>query len=230
MPLAWKGARRVFRRRDARSAPIASRASPMGAFTVLPDAFDPAYLRSLRRQIRATKWFTVNNLNRDFVGTRGFSVIFRREGLPRVVREFPYFGAYLDRVLEPDCNAFYLNPLELATGSRVDPHIDRSLLTWCAEIAPPALVSVLYVEIPPAMRGGRLVLARRKKQLGCITPAENTVVRFDGDLMHHVERMDSAGARLSLVCEQYRLRAEELEKIPEFTVQSRAGVYGGGRG
>ena len=33
----------------------------------------------------------------------------------------------LQRALRPDCNAFYLNPLQLESGSRVDPHIDRSL-------------------------------------------------------------------------------------------------------
>ncbi|MCG3134855.1 MAG: hypothetical protein HMLKMBBP_02259 [Planctomycetes bacterium] len=198
----------------------------MAAFTFDRNVFDPAYLRSLRRQIRSSKWFTVNTLNRDFVGTRGFSVVFRRDAIPRVAREFPFFAPYLDRLLAQDCNAFYLNPLELAAGSRVDPHIDRSLLTYCAEVAPPALVSVLYVEIPPGMRGGALVLSRRKRQLGRITPEENAVVRFDGDLTHHVERVDTPGARLSLVCEQYRLRDDEMEKMPEFTVESRAGRYG----
>jgi hypothetical protein len=197
----------------------------MNAFSTEPLAFNPDYLVGLRRQIRASRYFAVNTLNRDFVGTRGFSVVFRRTSIDRVAREFPYFMPFLDRALDPDCNAFYLNPLQLGAGSRVDPHIDRSLLTYCAEVDPPVRVSVLYVEIPPAMRGGDLVLARRKKHLGRITPTENTLVFFDGDLIHSVDRVDSDGVRLSLVCEQYRLTDAELEKIPEFVVETRARGY-----
>jgi hypothetical protein len=194
----------------------------MNAFSTQPSAFAPDYLSGLRRQIRASKYFAVNTLNRDFVGTRGFSVVFRRAAIGRVEREFPFFKPYLDRALDAGCNAFYLNPLQLVAGSRVDPHIDRSLLTYYAEIDPPYRVSVLYVEVPRAMRGGDLVLARGKKSLGRVTPTENTLVVFDGDLIHSVERVDSDGARLSLVCEQYRLTDEELEKIPEFVVETRA--------
>lgn len=198
----------------------------MSAFTVQPNAFDAAYLRTLRKQVQSSRFFTVNTLNRDFVGTRGFSVVFRRETIARVENAFPYFKRYLDAALTPDCNAFYLNPLHLIGGSRVDPHIDRSLRSYCAEVAPPVLVSVLYVEVPPAMRGGDLVLRRGKKHLGRISPAEGTLVRFDGDLTHSVDRVESDGARLSLVCEQYRLTGDELEKAPEFLVESRAQAYG----
>ncbi|MCE9637228.1 MAG: 2OG-Fe(II) oxygenase [Planctomycetes bacterium] len=198
----------------------------MSAFTVQPNAFEAAYLRTLRKQIHSSRFFTVNTLNRDFVGTRGFSIVFRRETVARVAREFPYFARYLDVALTPDCNAFYLNPLHLVGGSRVDPHIDRSLRSYCAEVAPPVLVSVLYVEVPPAMRGGDLVLSRGKKHLGRVTPSENTIVRFDGDLTHSVERVETDGSRLSLVCEQYRLTPDELDKVPEFTIETRAKAYG----
>jgi hypothetical protein len=197
----------------------------MNAYAAHALAFTPKYLRELRKQILASRYFTVNTLNRDFVGTRGFSVVFRRASLGRVENEFPYFKPYLDRALDDGCNAFYLNPLLLVTGSRVDPHIDRSLRSYCAEVDPPFRVSVLYVEVPPAMRGGDLVLRRGKKHLGRITPAENTLVMFDGDLTHSVDRVESEGSRLSLVCEQYRLTDEELEKIPAFVVETRARSY-----
>ena len=207
--------------------PVGARSSPaaMNAFTVERDAFDAAYLRSLARQVRASAWFTVNTLNRDFVGTRGFSVVFRQTSLGRVGREFPGFQRYVDRALGADCNAFYLNPLLLVAGSRVDPHIDRSLRSYCAEIDPPVRVTVLYVEVPPALRGGDLVLARGRRHLGRVTPSERALVTFDGDLTHSVEPVESDGSRMSLVCEQYRLTDDELEKIPEFTVESRAGAY-----
>ena len=197
----------------------------MSAYTTEPLAFPPAYLTSLARQIRASKWFVVNTLNRDFVGTRGFSVVFRRESIARVEKEFPFFKPYLDRTLRADCNAFYMNPLQLVAGSRVDPHIDRSLSGYCTTVDPPVQVSVLYVEVPPAMRGGRLVLERGRKHLGRITPTENTLLTFHGDLMHSVDRVDSEGSRLSLVCEQYCLTPEEMEEIPTYVVESRAQRY-----
>ena len=197
----------------------------MSAYTKEPHAFPPEYLTKLKKQILASRYFTVNTLNRDFVGTRGFSVVFRRESIARVEQEFPYFKPYLDRALRPDCNAFYMNPLMLAQGSRVDPHIDRSLSGYCVTLNPPVSVSVLYVEVPPAMRGGRLVLQRGRKQLGRITPAQNTLVTFHGDLMHSVERVDSEGSRLSLVCEQYFLNEEELAEIPVYKVETRALGY-----
>jgi hypothetical protein len=197
----------------------------MSAYTTEPLAFPPAYLKSLAKQIRASKWFVVNTLNRDFVGTRGFSVVFRRESIERVGREFPFFKPYLDRALRADCNAFYMNPLQLVAGSRVDPHIDRSLSGYCTTVDPPVQVSVLYVEVPPAMRGGRLVLERGRRQLGRVTPTENTLLTFHGDLMHSVDRVDSEGARLSLVCEQYCLTPDEMEQIPSYVVESRAQRY-----
>ncbi len=197
------------------------------SFTEQPLAFPPNYAKSLRKQILSSRWFTVHTLNRDFVGTRGFSVVFRRDSLARVKREFPYFELYLERALLPDCNAFYLNPLHMIGGSRVDPHIDRSLQSYYVHVETPIAVSVLYVEVPPAMRGGELVLARGKKHLGKITPVENTLVTFQGDLTHSVRRVEgeSQSARLSLVCEQYRLDPEELESIPECAVESRARAY-----
>ena len=197
----------------------------MPAHAVQPDAFTPAYLRSLKRQISASPHFTTNTLNRDFVGTRGFSVVFRASARAEVERRFPFFAPYLARALRPDCNAFYLNPLQLEHGSRVDPHIDRSLRSYCKEVPVPLTVSVLYVDVPPDLRGGALVLARGKKHLARLRPVSNTLLFFEGDLTHSIERMESAGTRLSLVCEQYALTADELERIPELALETRARAY-----
>ncbi len=197
----------------------------MKAYTEESQAFPPQYLVSLRKQILRSPLLVANTLNRDFVATRGFSVIFRRDGRPRVDREHPYLSTYLDRVLRDDCNAFYLNPLLLSQGSRVDPHIDRSLQTYSVHVEPPVVVSVLYVEVPTTMRGGALSLRHGKKHLGKVTPVENKLVTFDGALTHSVEKVESEGARLSLVCEQYRLEGDELARIPDFAVQSRAAGY-----
>ena len=189
------------------------------------DAFPADYLAALRTSIRGSRYFRTNNLNRDFVGTKGFSVVFQSAQQARVAAEFPQFAAYLQRVLRQDCNAFYLNPLQLQSGSRVDPHIDRSLRAYCNDIATPVQVSVLYVEVPVAMRGGVLVLQRGKKVLARVAPQEGLLVEFDGDLTHSVERVDSDGLRLSLVCEQYALEPRELDMVPDYRVETRARAY-----
>jgi hypothetical protein len=187
-----------------------------------PQAFPPAYLRALARGIRASPYFTTNTLNRDFVGTRGFSVVFRADGRAEVERAFPYFAPYLERAARADCNAFYLNPLALERGSHVDPHVDRSLRSYVKVVLPPACVSVLYVEVPAKIEGGALVLARGKKHLARIRPATNLLIEFEGDLLHSIERVESQGERLSLVCEQYALPEDELERVPRYALETRA--------
>lgn len=186
------------------------------------NVFPPDYLSKLQRQIETCPYFAVNNLNRDFIGTKGFSVVFQRTGLSEVEKQFPFFQPYLNLALQPTCNAFYLNPLLLKTGSRVDPHIDRSLRSYCNTIEPPATVSVLYVQVPTALVGGELVLRHNKRQVGQIRPQFNTLLYFQGDLTHSVNAVTSPGTRLSLVCEQYNLSETELWEIPEFTIESRA--------
>lgn len=170
----------------------------------------------------ACPYLAVNNLNRDFVGTKGFSVVFQRSAISLIEQKFPFFKPYLDQALLPSCNAFYLNPLLLKEGSRVDPHIDRSLRSYCKNIDPPMVVSVLYVEVPEALQGGELVLRCQQKQVGQIKPKMNTLVQFQGDLTHSVNAVQTPGTRLSLVCEQYSLTERELRDVPEFTLESRA--------
>lgn len=183
--------------------------------------FPPDYLSQLQGQVLACPYFSVNNLNRDFVGTKGFSVVFRRSNLAVVERRFPYFINYLERALLPECNAFYLNPLLLKSGSRVDPHIDRSLRSYCKTIEPPAVVSVLYVTVPEDLQGGELVLRSPKRQVAKIAPQTNSLIFFQGDLTHSVNPVTSSAIRLSLVCEQYILEDLQLREIPEFEIESR---------
>lgn len=197
----------------------------MPAHTQHPQAFPAAALRGLKRAILASPHFTTNTLNRDFVGTRGFSVVFRSDGRPQVERDFPAFVPYLQRALRPDCNAFYLNPLLLERGSRVDPHVDRSLRSYCKEVLPPVVVSVLYVDVPSELAGGALVLSRGKRQLARVAPTTGSLVFFDGDLTHCIERLESTGSRLSLVCEQYALEPGEWERIPCYAIETRARTY-----
>ena len=194
----------------------------MKYYQTSPNAFPLDYLSQLQGQISNCPYFAVNNLNRDFIDTKGFSLVFQRSGLGEVEQQFPFFKPYLNIALQPTCNAFYLNPLLLQTGSRVDPHIDRSLRSYCKTIEPPALVSVLYVQVPATLQGGELVLRHNKRQVGQIRPQLNTLLYFQGNLTHSVNEVTSPGTRLSLVCEQYSLSETELLEIPEFTIESRA--------
>ena len=194
----------------------------MSYYCLQKNIFPPEYLSKLQGQILACPYFAVNNLNRDFVGTKGFSIVFQRSGVAEVERLFPFFKPYLSVALHSTCNAFYLNPLMLKEGSRVDPHIDRSLRSYCKTIEPPDRVSVLYIQVPPDLVGGELVLRSSKRNVGQIRPQVNTLVDFQGDLTHSVNQVTSPGFRLSLVCEQYSLSEKELEDIPEFTIESRA--------
>ena len=194
----------------------------MSYYRTVQNTFKPNYLTKLQAKVLACPYLAVNNLNRDFIATKGFSVVFQRSHISEVERCFPFFKNYLSVALQDDCNAFYLNPLVLNQGSRVDPHIDRSLRSYCKTIEPPAMVSVLYVQVPSELEGGELMLRHGKKQVGCIKPQYNTLVLFQGDLTHSVNKVKSAVSnRLSLVCEQYNLVERELEQIPEFTIESR---------
>lgn len=194
----------------------------MAYYHQIPHVFPEKYLSKLHKHILASPYFTVNNLNRDFVGTKGFSIVFRRSQLDQICARFPYVQPYLERALQPDCNAFYLNPLLLQQGSRVDPHIDRSLRSYCKTVEPPALVSVLYVQVPTDLVGGELVLRSHNRQVGFIRPQTNTLLTFQGNLTHSVNAVTSPGTRLSLVCEQYNLEERELHAIPDFCLESRA--------
>lgn len=194
----------------------------MKYYQVTTNVLPNIYLNDLWGEIQASPYFAVNNLNRDFINTKGFSVVFQRQSLTTVEEKFPFFKPYLDLALHPNCNAFYLNPLLLKEGSRVDPHIDRSLRSYCKTIEPPLLVSVLYVRVPENMEGGELVLKSTKRQVGQVKPQTNTLVYFQGDLTHSVNAVKTPGSRLSLVCEQYNLTEAELEEIPVFTLESRA--------
>jgi hypothetical protein len=167
-----------------------------------------------------------NNLNVRFKGTYGFSVVFRRDGIQAVRSEFPELGPFLDLTLRKDCNAFFLNPLLLADGSRVAPHRDYSLHAYCPDAPAPRAVSVLYLRVPPLLAGGRLRLYRDDVPLVDIAPEGGMVLEFRGNLRHEVTPV-SAGApearhsRISLVVEQYRVAKRDLAAIPPMHVGTR---------
>lgn len=200
-------------------------------FTQLEQLLAESQHLALRRTILDSPWLAATTLNQRFAATWGFSVAFQRSGLARVGAEFPAFVPYLEKVVEADYNAFFLNPLVIFRGGQVMPHVDCSLRSYTAPLEPPCpgKVSVYYVQVPPQFVGGALVLSQGGRQMAEIQPRENLLVQFDGALMHHVVPFEGQGepdlerSRISLVCEHYRLPEELLIRIPEFHLESTRG-------
>lgn len=198
------------------------------------DAFAPGYCAQLRQDILDSPYLAANNLNYRFSGTRGWSVIFRGDGVERVFGEFPSFRPYLEAVLDGRCNAFFLNPLVMGRASAADgsarphvaPHVDRSLRSLTRPVEPPdpRRVTVLYVDVPTGMRGGLLRLYHRILPIGTIRPERNLLLEFRGSLRHEVTPVEFAqthdALRVSLVCEHYRFSSTLLERVPPYTVRS----------
>ncbi len=191
-------------------------------YELRPKTFSLDYLNSLGLQILSCPYLEASYLSDKFAGTKGFSVIFKHSGIGEVERHFPFFQPYLRIALQPGCNAFYLNPLVIEGGACVDPHIDCSLSVYSKPIVIPTVVSVLYVQVPPDLQGGELVLHERGYKVGQIQPQANTMLYFRGNLTHSVNKVKSSQVRISLVCEQYNLSETRLQQIPEFEIQSRA--------
>jgi hypothetical protein len=182
--------------------------------------FSVEYLKDLKSKIISSSYLAASHLSDRFTNTKGFSVVFKRSSIPEVVKQFPYFEPYLQVALKPACNAFYLNPLILQSGSRVEPHVDCSLSDYGKVWTIPNLVSVLYVYVPEDLQGGELILENNDRQIAQITPQFNTLLYFIGSLLHSVNPVESAEPRISLICEQYNLDSNRLESIPEFEVLS----------
>ena len=192
-----------------------------------PEAFAAEYLDALKAQILSSPYLDGTTLNKRFHGTYGFSMTFRKSAMPKALRICPAFETFLNATMEPKSNAYFLNPLLIGEGAKVEPHIDLSLGSWIRPETPPypRKVSVLYIEVPPGLRGGQLTL-HRKKPVGKIKPQKNLLVEFAGDLLHEVEQVgfeaDAQPApRISLVCEHYELNEDQLELIPEFHLSSQ---------
>lgn len=199
----------------------------MAYYSEAVDVFSTDYLERLAGQILASPYLAGHNLTRDFVGTRGFSIAFRVRSSVLVEDRFPWARSYLRAVLDPDCNAFYLNPLVMGSAARVDPHVDRSLRSYCRTISTPKCVSVLYVKLHEPRVGGELVLRAGRREVARILPVVNKVVTFQGDLTHLVTPIEplSEGLRISLVCEQYALEPDALAGIPDIAIESRGKRY-----
>jgi hypothetical protein len=218
----------------------------MPEWVTLREAVSPEALATLRGELVESPLVSRSTLAGSFQGSRGFAVTFRRDGVPKVLARFPALAPFFGRAVTPDVervlqpwharllhrplpalNGFYLNLLMLRAGDTVGRHVDATLRAPSREAdAVPRVVSVLYLEVPPAVTGGRLLLFRGERPVAAISPEPGMLVHFRGELAHAVEAFDgngSAALRVSLVCEQYAFKAEACAKLPEAWVQSKAG-------
>ncbi len=182
--------------------------------------FSAEEMAAMSATIASSPHLSGNQLGPRFARSRGFSVVFRRDSLDRSRAEYPTFAAYLDRVLRPRANGFYLNPLVLESGASVGAHVDTSLSSHVGTRVHPLVVSVLYLSVPRDMRGGRLLLRQGRHKVGEVVPEAGTLLEFRGDLTHSVTRLRTGEPRLSLICEQYCLPPEQLARVPELAVIS----------
>lgn len=195
-------------------------------YTIRDQALPPTQMVAIRDAILDAPYMSVNNLNRRFEGTYGFSVVFRQDTVDQVLAQFPAFGPYLAKALRADCNAFFLNPLLIGDGAGVKPHVDHSLHSYCPDVTFPRVVSVLYVDVPAGLEGGELWLYRGQKRVAALAPKAHRLLTFRGDLRHEVRPVQAGApdifeARISLVIEQYRVPDDQLSAVPACLIGTR---------
>lgn len=214
------------------------------------DGVDAAALAAIRDGVLASKLMGESPLGGTFLATRGFSITFHRAARADVEARFPYLAPFLALALDrfgaehvqrrpflggpPVPNAFYLNVLVVPPGASVGQHVDATLGPPNGSVVPEA-VSVLYLDVPDDMQGGRLLLVDPTRDEGSdggggrpcppgIAPVEPRTARyilFAGRLAHAVEAVDATRPRTSIVCEQYALAPGVLSAVPRLKVHAR---------
>jgi hypothetical protein len=194
-------------------------------YAVSPGLLTAAQRDELTEGIVSSKFFGASALGKEFIDTSGFSLVFKRQALGTVCGQFPYMRQLLQSVLFDSCNAFYVNPLVMFGGSRVDAHIDCRLMTDSHTRIIPNLVSVYYAEASPRMTGGRLILNPGAENEMVIAPNTGDIVHFLGSTVHGVEEVKTRDRRVSVVCEQYNLSDSILDIFPSCDVVTGATVF-----
>jgi len=207
--------------------PFSRKKSQSDLFQQQQGLFEPAYLDRLTQDLLASPYLAHNVLNARFASTEGFSVIFQTQELPRVLGDFPFLQTYLNHLVRPEINLYYLNALALNQSARVERHIDHSIRGYGEELPFPQRVSVLYVSIPAMVGGALQIYDPAENPLTEIQPQTGLWLHFRGDLKHAISPVQSlpeaTTPRLSLVCEQYALSPSELASVPEYVLKSTVG-------
>lgn len=208
----------------------------MVPFRVRRDLLDPSQLEALHREILASPYLAGSDLDHGFENTQGFSVLFQRSQLERCLKLLPSARPFLQKVMDPRAQVFFMNPLVIHEGHGVGPHADKTLASFVPaqqRIPFPHRVAVLYLGVPGNLQGGELVFHRNAFARARFVPRANSLVDFPGWLYHEVKPWKQVGwdgkppaPRVSLVCEQYRLSPKLLEHVPEFHVETTRDFQG----
>jgi len=197
------------------------------AFELVPCALPADSVSQMLMAAEQSDFASANPLADSFDGSRGFGVRWRAEAKSALLSLIPWIEPFVGQVMawpwsagdmrRPEPNAYYLNLLILPRGVGSGLHVDRTLNGE----ASPEIVSVLYLRVPKS-RGGRLVLREHGRPIALIRPEAGSAVHFSGHLTHGVNPvMDSDDARVSLVCEQYRLPDSAIADIPYLEICRR---------
>ncbi len=223
----------------------------MREVTIVENALPVEIVAPMREALMASILVGKNVLTGTFEGTRGFSIIFKRDGLPKLRERLPEALPFLDLVLTDQAqqalrswpgrilggrylkstNAFYFNLLVMPPKSRVTPHVEGTLTTACGlDWHTPVANSVFYLHAPKA-GGGQLCVHGKGGHRHTVIPRLGTLAHFRGDLLHEVlpthaaeagdNSADFSSQRISLVCEQYRIDPAQLHRVPSYQVDSR---------
>lgn len=177
-------------------------------------------LQVLQQSLADSPYLRPNVLNHRFASTQGFSLLFADRTL--LPPSFHFLAPFLQH-LDPRCNYFYLNVLQLSTAAKVDRHIDHSVRGYSDRLPFPRRVSVLYLQADHVEGGHLLFYNSRDEVMREVVPATGKWVSFVGHLKHAITPvLNCAQPRLSLVCEQYALRKSHLAYLPAFTLKSTA--------
>jgi hypothetical protein len=203
---------------------------------IVDDAVTDAERIELRDAITRSKLLGDSPLGGTFLATRGFSITFHRDARVDVEARFPFLARFLQLALDehparevqrrpllggpPLPNAFYLNVLVVPPGAGVGLHVDATLGPPNRSVIPEA-VSVLYLDVPPDLRGGLLKLCLGEHEIDAIEPRDARYVVFAGRLGHEVTTVEASRPRMSIVCEQYALAPGVLSAVPRLKVHAR---------
>lgn len=193
----------------------------------------------LSSYIQNHKLLAESRLGEQFKGTYGFKLTFREASIKYDIENIkklynidfaPIHDVY-KKIKHPEANAFLFNPLLINTkcteaeqgsaNAHYDVTLDvRSFGRWVT----PLCTTVVYVEVPDEFELGRLGMMRfgtnDMYSILFAKPKTGRKVTFRGDTYHYVETMytKTPKKRISLVFEQYKLSAEEINKYAELEI------------
>jgi hypothetical protein len=180
-----------------------------------------------------SKHYTKSTLGNDsFDGLYGFRLVFRDDGIDEVLQRYSFLKPFLDESIDSSkSNVYYLNSLTVTDGKSVKQHVDNTISgKYLPRAKTASEVSVLYLQVPNDMVGGKLSVYHLDGTTECVEPKVGKLFKFDGRFLHSVDTTITDFERISLVLESYSLEEWEYELIPKFYIDNDTWSKPGERG